>query len=260
MRFGVCASPDRLPILEKAGWDYIEPSVSGTLRPEAPEEEVMPALIAAIDASSIKAEAYNVMLSGDVKVVGENTDRARQERYLRSGFARAARLGGKVIVFGSAGARGVPEGFSRETARQQVEDFLPMLGDIAAENGLTVVIEPLSVTECNHITSVAEATGIVRKVNHPAIKVLSDIYHVTTDGQSFEETRAAGALLKHVHVAGSVGRRAPVEEDIPHLTPLFRVLKDINYDGRVSVEGEWTDMAAQAADVLGVLRRAWDEA
>ena len=209
MRFGVCTSLDNLGALAGAGFDYIEITVAGDLKPEQPEDKVLPALEAAVGGSSLRAEAYNVLLPGDLKVVGPAVNAARQERYLEAAFSRARALGGQVVVFGSGGARGIPEGYAVEDAHRQLQEFLTRAGDAAARHGLTVAIEPLNRGECNVINSVGEAMELARAVSHPAVGVLSDLYHVTVEGQTYAETRDAGPLLKHVHVAGQEGRRAP---------------------------------------------------
>lgn len=260
MRFGVCASLEHLPPLAAAGYDYVEASVAPTLRPEQPEGEVLPGLRERLGASALVPEAFNVFLPGDLKVVGPGVDAGRQERYLGAAFARVAALGGQIVVFGSGGSRNVPEGFDRAEAERQIVEFLRRAGPLAAAHNVTVVIEPLNRGECNIINSVAEGVQVAQTVNHPNIKVLSDLYHVALEGQSFEETRAAGTWLQHVHVAGAEGRRAPNAQDVESLAPFFRVLKEMNYGGRVSVEGGWTDLPSQAAETLDALRRAWGRA
>lgn len=259
MRFGICTAPENRDALAGAGCDYIELAVSSALQPEKADEDVMPPLRAAFAASALKPEAYNVLLPGDLKVVGPDTDAARQERYFESAFARAASLGGVVAVFGSGAARGIPPGWSVAEAQRQVREFLGRGGAAAARHGMTIAIEPLNVTECNFINSVAEAVALAREVNHPAVAVLSDLYHVDHDGQSYEETRAAAPWLRHVHVAGE-GRRAPQPADHAFLRDYLVVLKASGYDGRISIEGAWENLAAQAPEALAVLRRAWDAA
>lgn len=259
MRFGICTGPENRDVLTEAGYDYIEPAVAGALRPEEPEGNVMPPLRASFSGDGVKPEAYNVLLPGDLKVVGPVVDAARQERYLESAFARASALGGKIAVFGSGAARGIPAGWPVEEAHRQVREFLGRAGAAAARHGITVAIEPLNVSECNFINSVAEAVAVAREVDHPAIAVLSDLYHVDHDGQSYEETREAALLLRHVHVAGA-GRRAPTPEDHVFLRDYFVVLKASGYDERISIEGSWEDLPGQAAGALAVLRRAWEAA
>lgn len=257
MRFGFCASWDQVGVIVEAGFDYIEPSVAHGLKPETSWEETD---FASIPAAGVVAEAFNGFLPGDLKIVGTEIDHARVEAYLKSAFDRLARVGAKVVVFGSAGSRRVPEGYSRDTARDQILAFLRRCAPLAETAGVVVAIEPLGSHECNILTSVDEALGYVRKVDHPAIRVLADLYHIDSDGQSHAETRDAGPLLRHVHVAGRENRRVPNLDDVDYLAAYFRVLKDAGYDARVSIESRVVDLAREAPTALSVLREAWEKA
>jgi hypothetical protein len=43
--------------------------------------------------------------------------------YVAKAFDRVARLGVRIVVFGSGGARRVPEGYPRDDAVRQMVDF-----------------------------------------------------------------------------------------------------------------------------------------
>ncbi len=259
MRFGICASLGHLEAITAAGYDYIEPPVTALLQPEQPEADVMPPLIACFAASRLKPETFNLLLPGDLKVVGPDTDPDRQKRYLDSAFRRAKMLGGEIAVFGSGGARQRPKGWQEAEASRQILAFLRRCGEAAQQHGMAAAIEPLNSAECNLINSVAEAAALAEEVNHPALGVLSDLYHIAHDHQSYDETRDAARLLRHVHVAGQ-GRRAPIAADHDFLADYLSVLKQIGYAGRISVEAQWEDLEAQAAEALEVLQRAWKAA
>lgn len=119
MRFGICASLAELEAVTAAGYNYIELPVSALLQPEQPEVGVMPPLIARLAASRLKPETFNLLLPGDLKVVGPKTDPERQSRYLEAAFRRAKLLGGEIAVFGSGGARRIPEGWPEAGRRQK---------------------------------------------------------------------------------------------------------------------------------------------
>ena len=258
MRFGVCSGLENIAIVEAAGYDYIEIGFAGSLAPEKLEGDVLPALLERLKGAAIKPEAFNGMVPGDIKVTGPVIDRDRQNRYLTSAFTRAAAIGGKVVVFGSGGARQVPDSFSREEAYLQIEEFLQRAGDAAAAVGMVIAVEPLNVAECNILNSVAETVGVVDRVGHPAVQVLSDLYHVAHDSQSFDETSAAGSRLRHVHIASCPARKNPTEADTAMLTDYFRAVRRAGYDERVSIESGWTDFAGEAAATLSVIRAAWE--
>lgn len=258
MRFGICASLASLEAVTAAGCDYIELPVTALLQPEQPEADVMPPVTLRLAESRLKPETYNLLLPGGLKVVGPATDPERQERYLQAAFRRAKLLGGEIAVLGSGEARRIPEGWPEAEASRQMLAFLGRCGEAALRHGMTVAIEPLNRDECNFINSVAEASALAAKANHPAVGVLSDLYHVTQDGQSYGETRAALRLL-HVHVAGQ-GRRGPTADDHEFLAGYFAVLKAMGYLGRISIEARWEDLEAQAVSALEVLNRAWEAA
>ena len=259
MRFGICAPPAELEAMTGAGYDYLEPAVTGALQPEHSEAEVMPPLREQFAAPALKPEAFNVFLPGDLKVIGAETDTARQERYVESACRRVNMLGGEVVVFGSGAARRRPEDWPEADANRQVLEFLSRCGEAAQRHGVVVAIEPLNVSECNFINSVAEAAALAARLGHPAVGVLSDLYHVAHDGQSYDETRDAVRWLRHVHVAG-IGRRGPVPDDHDFLAGYFSVLKQIGYTGRISIEANWDNLEEQAAGALQVVQRAWDAA
>lgn len=260
MRFGFCAPPEDFDTLKEIGYDYAEWPVAQALAPEEPDNAVMPALIEKIGASSFKPQAFYLFLPGDLKVVGPDIDLKRQKHYLENAIARVAALGGEVIGFGSGRARQIPDGFPKKKACEQMIDFLRLAAPVASKHGVAIAIEPLSPNECNFIHSVAEAVAIAEEVDSPAIGVLSDLHHVSEQGQSYEETRLAGRWLAHVHVAGFVDRRAPTADDIPRIAEFFSALKAANYQGRVSMEGRWTDLPREGAVALESLRMAWDAA
>lgn len=250
LRFGVCLGPEHAPLAARTGFDYLELSVAGDLKPE---EDVD---IGPLRSLALPVEALNGFLPGTLKLGIADVDWARVDRYLVTAIDRAVAVGAQAIVFGSGGARMVPEGGSHETAYANLVKFLGMCGNHASGKPLAIAIEPLNTRECNIITSVAEGTRLARDVNHPKIGVLSDLYHVDVEGQSFGETTAAGADLLHVHVAGA-GRRAPNTEDIDFLRRYFDAVKAAGYDGRVSVECRWENVEKELPEALEALRAGW---
>lgn len=259
MKIGICTGPAQWAVVDNSKADFIEMTVAADLRPEEPHEAVLPALLAAAKQLAPQAEAYNVFLPGSLKVVGPEVDAARQEAYLDEALSRAAALGGSVVVFGSGGSRNIPDGWPLADARRQTLAFLTRAGDAAQKHGLAIAIEPLNRKECNFINSVAEGVSLAAELGHPAVGILSDLYHVTEEGQSYDETRDALPWLRHIHVAG-LGRRAPIAADHEYLRGFLAVLKSGGYAGRVSIECNWKDLPAEAAESLAVVRTAWDTA
>jgi sugar phosphate isomerase/epimerase len=176
--------------------------------------------------------------------------------YLEVAFARVAELHGVVVVFGSGPSRHIPDGYSREEARGQFDDACAIAGDVARKHGLTIAIEPLNRSETNLVNSVAEGAAVVRRVAHPAVRLLSDLYHVMVEAEPLNATESAGNLLAHVHVAASDRRIPRPGHGEDELRDYLRTLRAAGYDGRVSIEARWSEIDEAAAG-LRLMRELW---
>jgi sugar phosphate isomerase/epimerase len=192
-------------------------------------------------------------LPADLKCVGLAIDEPRLLKYAETAFKRAEEAGIEIIVFGSGGARTVPEGYDMARAMDDFVNILQKLGPIAAKHGILVVVEPLNKTECNLITSLAEGADAVTRANHASVMLLADYFHMLKDGEPASEIVRFGSLIKHTHVSELAGRAAPgtSREDFQ---PFFDALDQINYKGRLSIEAIWTDIAAQVEPSIQYLR------
>ena len=257
IRLGVCASADQTGMVAAAGFDYIECALSATA---ALDGAGYASVRDAVLGSPIRAEVFNLMLPGGLPVTGPDFNLIAVRNYLDAALPRAAAMGCRVIVFGSGGARRVPEGYGKTDAYDDLIAYLRAAGDRCERYGVTIAIEPLNAAECNIINSVAEATWLANRANHPAVKVLSDNYHSEKDGLSFHEVRASGCLMAHTHVSHP-NRSFPKPGDGYCYGDYFDALYDINYDSRMSVEGRTDDFAndlIKAYAVLDPLRRRHD--
>ena len=96
-------------------------------------------------------------------------------------MARLSTLGVEVLVFGSGGARRVPDGFDRGQAWTQLVDFSRRAADAARPYKITVAIEPLRQQETNIINTAAEGLELVNAVNHPNFQLMIDFYHLASE-------------------------------------------------------------------------------
>ncbi len=250
MKIGCCAGLNSIQVVQDAGYDYIELGV-GTVKPEAPRSEFEP-ICEHVRQFTIKPEAWNCLLPGDLHVIGPATDSDRQQRYLRTAFERIEELGGHTVVFGSGGARTIPEGFPHEEAWQQLVDFVTMAGQIADAHGITFVIEPLNKKETNVINSVEEGMKLVMAAHHPSVKCLADLYHIMEEEEPLQHIVNAGSGIRHAHIADT-GRFCPGSGSYP-TREFFEALKSAGYQGMMSVECSWRDIDVECKQALEFLR------
>ena len=253
MQFGVCGGLDLAATARASGYAYLEGSVGGALKPLEPDA-AFEAALAALRAAPLPCPALNCFVPGNLKIVGPTADPAALKAYVTTVFRRAKRAGVDTIVFGSGGARQVPDGWDRKQAWAQLVAFGRMFGPLAAAQGVTVVVEPLNRRECNILNTVAESAELVRAIDHPAVRLLVDGYHWALDNDRAEDIVANGRLLAHVHVATAPNRLPPGAEPCAKLADFFRALAQAGYDGRVSFEGKLPDPAAQLPPALLTMR------
>jgi sugar phosphate isomerase/epimerase len=258
MELGVCADPQFGPVLAEAGFSFLELHVQKHLR-TLDDDGAFRAELARIHGAPIPALVANCFVPGELKITGLHADMAKLEGYAKTALARAQRAGIRTIVFGSGGARRIPEGYERHKAWGQLVDWGKMLGPIAEAHQVTVVVEPLNRDECNVLTAVGEAGRYVREVDHPHFRLLVDAYHWLRESDSFEDIVHYGALLRHVHIATAASRLPPGFEPCD-FAGFFRALKLSGYDGPISIEARWESLETQASEAYLYLQRMVQDA
>jgi sugar phosphate isomerase/epimerase len=256
VRFGVCASLDRAPLIKAAGWDYLEASVQELLQGSVPDDQWDGA--ARAKHSPLPIECAYLLVPAALKIVGPNADLAALTDYLSTVTRRAGRLGIRVLGFGSGGARSIPDGFDRERAGGQLLDFCRVAAKLAGDAGVVIVMEQLNRPECNFINTIEEVAAYVRAVDHENFRALLDTYHVWRENDSLEQVAAAAPLVAHVHVADLENRTPPGESGTSDYRPIFRLLKQAGYAATISVESKSFD-ADSGARSLQFLKRQWNE-
>src|ERR1700680_3589003 len=109
MRFGVCAPIEKAADVKSAGFDFLEESVQALLQGLVDDSQWKG--MDRVRAAALPVYAANLLVPGDLKIVGPAVDSAKLRAYMSNVLRRAGKAGIQWLVFGSAGARGVPEGF-----------------------------------------------------------------------------------------------------------------------------------------------------
>jgi hydroxypyruvate isomerase len=150
--------------------------------------------------------------------------------------ALAVRLGARSLIVVSGDTL---LGVQRERQRDATTEALSRAAPLASAEGVQLVLEPLN-TRVDHpgyfLDSTAEGLAIVREVNHPAVRLLYDVYHSVVMGEEPHEMLAgAGDLIGHVHVADAPGRHEPGTGTIDWPRRIAD-LRDAGYAGAVGLE------------------------
>jgi hydroxypyruvate isomerase len=141
------------------------------------------------------------------------TDLANRAAFLE-GLKRsievARRLGARTLIVQAGDDLA---GKSREEQRAALEETLSRAGDVLADSGVRLGVEPLN-TLIDHVgyflESTREGLDIAKETGRPEIGIIYDIYHSAVMGED-TATVIGGDIDKvfHVHIADHPGRNEP---------------------------------------------------
>ena len=250
---GVCSDINNAALISKAGGDFVEESVGRFLKPGNGEANFEKSLMI-LKESPLSVPACNSFFPAELRLTGYQVDEERVLRWAETAFSRARQAGVRIIVLGSGGARKVPDGFGYDRAVAQFTGLLARMGQLAEAYQVTIALEHLNRQETNFINTLAEANAIVGKVNHPAVGLLCDIYHMLVENEPPGAILKAGKRIVHCHVAEKTERAAPGTNG-QDFVPYFRALKEAGFKGKISIECRWADFANEVEPSLKYLRR-----
>lgn len=249
---GVCTSYDKAGLLKKLGYSFVEESVGRFLIPDTADQYEKNRSL--LRETSVPVRSYIYFFPGSLKSVGPDTHHEAILQRADLALGRAKACGSKNIVFGSGGSRAIPDGFDRDNAKAQHIDLCRKMAPLAEKHGVTLAVEPLNRGETNFINSLADGVEIIRAVNNPWFKLQCDIYHMLRENESPDQIVKYGQYITHCHVAEKESRTAPgVKGD--DFRPYFRALKQINYQGGLSLECNWKDFDAEITRGIAVVKQ-----
>lgn len=255
VQVGWCTGLKGMDAAKAAGFDYLE---LGTSEIAALSDADFESALTRVKALGLPVPVTNLFLPATLKVTGPEINREEQMRYVRTAFARLARLGTGIVVFGSGGARRVPDGFSHDEALKQLVDFGRRIAPEARTHSITIAIEPLRKQETNIINSAAEGLALVNAIDHPNFQLMIDFYHLASEREDPAIVLEARDHIRHLHMANPQGRVFPVAWEEFDYAPFFANLRKIGYHERISVEASTPDFPIHAPKAIALLRQAFE--
>ena len=256
VKIGYCGPLKDIDAVKAAGFDYLEVRTSEVAALSDADYEKVAAKLQQVGLPVLSA---NLFLPADIKVTGPDIDKERQMEYVRRALDRVSRLGVRLVVFGSGGARQVPQGFSKQEAFQQLVDFGKRIAPEARSRNITIAIEPLRKQESNIINTSLEGLEWVNAVNDPNIQLMIDFYHFSVEKEDISDVLKVKDHLRHLHMANPNGRVMPLKWDEYNYAPFFEVLRQIHYDRLISLEVSKTNLPEEGPQAIALLRRAFEQ-
>lgn len=151
-------------------------------------------------------------------------------------LARLCRdLGGSIMVLGSPLQRNFPSDMTHDQATENAAWVLEQVLPVLAEQQVTIALEPLGPSEGNFLNRASDAVKIIEKIASPWVRLHLDVKAMSSEDNPIPETiRAHAKYMVHFH-ANDPNRQGPGMGDVDFI-PIFRALRDVHYEGWVSVE------------------------
>lgn len=240
--------------IQKAGYDYAELDM-----PEI--EELSEAKFSAMR-DQISQTDFPVLTGARILPITEplffvdGFRPASLEGYLKKSCQRSAAVGIKKIILGNGKARSltVPEARAKEPV---FVEFLRMLADIAGENQLELILEPLGPKYSNYINTISEAVEMLERVGLPNVFTMADLRHLVGAEESFEDVITYRPYIHHIHIDYPLSypeRVYPSASDGYDYSKFLSVLKRSGYNDTLTIEadipGNWNRAHDSAAELL----------
>ena len=222
---------EKLRVLRDTGYDGIElfPDIAG--RHTAALKRAM--ADTGIVAPSMRGRTRDLLAA-------DPSARRDQIERLRGVCALAEECGvGVVVIVPVFGGPNLPDlspwRSAIELEEALLDTILPAIGAVAADHGVTLVMEPLNRYETHFLNTLAHGAALCQRAHHPSVRVMADFFHMHVEEADVAASLADNlAYVSHVHLADS-------NRDLPgrghtDFAPAFRVLKQRGFSGAFALE------------------------
>jgi D-psicose/D-tagatose/L-ribulose 3-epimerase len=129
-------------------------------------------------------------------------------------------------------------------------DNVRTLGEYAADLGLEIAIElePFKLSLVNTLDLMVQ---FLNDVNHPAVRANMDISHLHLAHTPAADIQRLKGRIAHVHISdcdGKVHGDLPPGRGVVDFIPYLQALKDVGFNGTVSIELEYSPEPAKIVD------------
>lgn len=176
---------------------------------------------------------------------GPETD-AQSMLFLKHLSAVCRDLGGKTLIYGGGRKR---NDLPLDRAYAQARDFFNELCVRIEDHGTCFCFEPLGPNDTDFINSALESLTIVKDISHPALRVQLDAKALYENNEAASGIfQAVSDELVHFHAnepgLNTLGHSGVIDHQF-----LGQMLRDINYDGYVSIEQRMLNDDNPLADI-----------
>ncbi len=184
---------------------------------------------------------------------GTDAEQKTALRYLEGIIELMPVLGCPILVgplYSVVGRTAAETQSDKEIQRNLVVGNLRKLAEFAQSRKVLISIEPLNRYETDFINTSEQAVSMVKAVNHPALKIHLDTFHMNIEEKfSGAAIELCGDMLGHVHACGS--DRGTPGNDHTNWEEIITALDKVGYKGSLVIESFTPDVKviARAASI-----------
>ena len=246
MQFGICNEifkgwklEDAMSFAAQAGYDAIEiaPFTLANYVTEIPPARRQEIRAQAARAGLVISGIHWVLVQAEGMYLNHPDDaiRARTARYFCDLVDFCADLGGRSIVLGSPKQRQIMDGVAPAQAWAWATDTFRDSVQQAERRGVTLCFEPLAPVETNFINTAAEAIRFTEQFTSPNFKIILDVKAMCSEAKPIPQIiRESWPHFAYFH-ANDKNLKGPGFGEVD-FRPIAAALKEVGYDGVVSVE------------------------
>ena len=246
MQFGICNEifkgwklEDAMSFAAQAGYDAIEiaPFTLANYVTEIPPARRQEIRAQAARAGLVISGIHWVLVQAEGMYLNHPDDaiRARTARYFCDLVDFCADLGGRSIVLGSPKQRQIMDGVAPAQAWAWATDTFRDSVQQAERRGVTLCFEPLAPVETNFINTAAEAIRFTEQFASPNFKIILDVKAMCSEAKPIPQIiRESWPHFAYFH-ANDKNLKGPGFGEVD-FRPIAAALKEVGYDGVVSVE------------------------
>lgn len=250
--FGEMPLPEVCREVRQAGYDGIELTphlfTERNLEPSEVRERITDAGLGFVGFHWLLVSPPGIHITSEDQTVVR-----RGWEHVRRMVDLCAEMAGSTVVIGSPKQRASRGGGDCSRARDVFVHELAHLAPFAESRGVLVLVEAIPARETDVVNRIGEAVAIARQIGSPAIQTMFDVHNAADETEPDPDLiRRFSPYIRHIHMNEKNGAEPGMGNY--DFEALMQALRDVQYDGWVSVEA--FDFSRTGPDIAaGALKR-----
>jgi sugar phosphate isomerase/epimerase len=218
------------------GFDFAQPV--GSLVADMSDQEFRAEKARVVDAG-IPLAAFAVPLPAEARVTERGFNIYAWTEHMKKAVPRMAELGCTKLLWNDGRARVLPVEGDVAGLKEQVQQFLFLLCDVAASSKVTVLVEPLDPRRTNFLNTMKEIDEFLPRVGKENLASMISLRELDAIGLPLARLGEVRHLIRYVQMENPLvrdgARACPRPSDGVDYRPFMGALKAMGYHGEIGL-------------------------